>query len=216
MAAGYAREPAGGGSLANLTRPTICVQRRKENAMQGWSEIARQKGIRYFLIAFVDLFGTMRAKIVPATAIDDVAKAGAGFAGFATWFDMTPADPDVLVMPELDTLIQLPWKPEVAWVTGDLIMGGEPVEQNPRQAHKRVLAHRDAAGLDLKNGVECEYFLISPGGTAISDLADQQSKPCYDQQALMRRYDVVAEICDAMVSLGWKPYQNDYEDDNAP
>ena len=30
----------------------------------------------------------------------------------------------------------------------------------------------------------------------------------------MRRYDVVAEICDAMVSLGWKPYQNDHEDAN--
>src|SRR2546427_6621414 len=29
----------------------------------------------------------------PASAIDGVAKAGAGFAGFATWFDMTPADP---------------------------------------------------------------------------------------------------------------------------
>ena len=46
---------------------------------------------------------------------------------------MTPADPDMLVMPELDTLIQLPWKPEVAWVTGDLIMDGKPVEQNPRK-----------------------------------------------------------------------------------
>src|ERR1700724_3469741 len=124
MAAGYAREPAGGGSLANLTRPTICVQRRKENAMQGWSEIARQKGIRYFLIAFVDLFGTMRAKIVPATAIDQVAKAGAGFAGFATWFDMTPADPDVLVMPDPATVVPLPWKPGVACDPGDVFMAG--------------------------------------------------------------------------------------------
>ena len=59
------------------------------------------KEIKYFLISFVDLFGTMRAKIVPATAIDDVAKSGAGFAGFAAWFDMTPADPDVLVTPRL-------------------------------------------------------------------------------------------------------------------
>ena len=72
--------------------------------MPSWSEIAKEKGIRYFLISFVDLFGTMRAKIVPATAIDGVAKSGAGFAGFATWFDMTPADPDVLVMPEQDSL----------------------------------------------------------------------------------------------------------------
>jgi glutamine synthetase type III len=108
----------------------------------------------------------------------------------------------------------LPWKPEVAWVTGDLVMGGAPVDQNPRQVLKRVVAHPDASGLDLKTGVECEYFLIAPDGSTISDLADQQSKPCYDQQSLMRRYDVVAEICDAMVGLGWKPYQNDHEDAN--
>ena len=182
--------------------------------MPSWGEVAKAKNIRYFLISFVDLFGTMRAKIVPASAIDDVAAAGAGFAGFATWFDMTPADPDVLVMPEMDTLIQLPWKPEVAWVTGDLYMGGAPVEQNPRQILKRVAATAAASGYELKTGVECEYFLIAPDGTSISDAADQQAKPCYDQQALMRRYDVVAEICDAMVALGWRPYQNDHEDAN--
>jgi len=182
--------------------------------MPRWGEIAEQKGIRYFLIAFVDLFGTMRAKIVPASAMDGVAKAGAGFAGFATWFDMTPADPDVLVIPEQDSLIQLPWKPEVAWVTGDLIMAGKPVEQNPRQVLKRVIAQGAALGYELKTGVECEYFLITPDGQSISDAADRQAKPCYDQQALMRRYDIVAEICDAMVTLGWKPYQNDHEDAN--
>ncbi len=30
----------------------------------------------------------------------------------------------------------------------------------------------------------------------------------------MRRYDVIAEICDYMLELGWKPYQNDHEDAN--
>ncbi len=182
--------------------------------MPSWGDVAKQKNIRYFLISFVDLFGTVRAKIVPASAIDDVAEAGAGFAGFATWFDMSPADPDVLVTPEIDSLIQLPWKPEVAWVTGDLFMGGAPVEQNPRQILKKIVKSAAESGYELKTGVECEYFLIAPDGSAISDAADQQAKPCYDQQALMRRYDVIAEICDAMVALGWKPYQNDHEDAN--
>jgi glutamine synthetase type III len=182
--------------------------------MDSWNDVAKQHGIKYFLIAFVDLFGTMRAKIVPASAIETVAKAGAGFAGFATWFDMTPADPDVLVMPDPATVTPLPWKPGVAWVTGDLVMDGKPVEQNPRQVLKRVIAAAAAAGCEMKTGVECEYFMISPDGTAISDAADQQAKPCYDQQALMRRYEVVAEICDGMVALGWKPYQNDHEDAN--
>jgi glutamine synthetase len=30
----------------------------------------------------------------------------------------------------------------------------------------------------------------------------------------MRRYDVITEICDAMLLLGWNPYQNDHEDAN--
>ena len=64
---------------------------------------AKEKGIKYFLVSFVDLFGAMRAKIVPATAIDMIAKSGAGFAGFAVWFDMTPAHPDMLVMADADS-----------------------------------------------------------------------------------------------------------------
>ena len=66
----------------------------------------------------------------------------------------------------------------------------------------------------VKTGVEAEFFLISPDGTTISDEYDTASKPCYDQQAVMRRYDVIAEICDHMLALGWGPYQNDHEDAN--
>jgi glutamine synthetase len=182
--------------------------------MQSLGAYAKDKGVKYFLIAFVDLFGTMRAKIVPATAIDTVAKAGAGFAGFAAWLDLTPAHPDMLVMPDPDTLIQLPWKSEIAWVTGDLVMDGKPLAQNPRQVLKRVVEAAAKEGYEMKTGVECEYFLIAPDGSAISDGADTQAKPCYDQQALMRRYEVIKEICDGMIALGWNPYQNDHEDAN--
>jgi glutamine synthetase len=30
----------------------------------------------------------------------------------------------------------------------------------------------------------------------------------------MRRYDLISKICDAMLALGWSPYQNDHEDAN--
>ncbi len=62
--------------------------------------------------------------------------------------------------------------------------------------------------------MEPEFFLISVDGGKISDEFDTAEKPCYDQQALMRRCDVIAEICDYMLELGWKPYQNDHEDAN--
>jgi hypothetical protein len=104
--------------------------------MPSLGDTAKKQRIKYFLISFLDLFGTMRAKIVPAGAIDAVAKSGAGFAGFATWFDMTPADPDILAMPDPDSLIQLPWKPEVAWVAADLVMGGKEVAQTGLSAQR--------------------------------------------------------------------------------
>ncbi|TDJ21240.1 MAG: type III glutamate--ammonia ligase [Gammaproteobacteria bacterium] len=177
-------------------------------------KIAKSEGIKYFLISFVDLFGVLRSKLVPARAIGQMQEDGAGFAGFAAWLDMTPAHPDMFSIPDPDSLIQLPWKPEVAWLAGDLWMDGKPVEASPRVALKRQIEKATAQDLYMKSGVECEFFLVNSSGTAISDDRDIQEKPCYDQAALMRHYDIISEICDCMIEIGWKPYQNDHEDAN--
>ncbi|AHJ65414.1 Glutamine synthetase [Granulibacter bethesdensis CGDNIH4] len=178
------------------------------------SEEAKKRGIRYFLISYVDLFGTNRAKLVPAAAIDGMVKSGAGFAGFASWLDLTPAHPDVNAVPDPDSLIQLPWKPEVGWLAADLHMGGKILPQGPRNVLKKMKQDAAEKGITLKTGVEPEFFLLDPSGTSIGDTLDTSSKPCYDQGALMRRYDVISEICDYMTALGWGPYQNDHEDGN--
>ncbi|MGI9232962.1 MAG: type III glutamate--ammonia ligase [Woeseiaceae bacterium] len=176
--------------------------------------IAKAKNIKYFLVSFVDLLGQLRAKLVPARAIKGMQKNGAGFAGFAAWLDMTPAHPDMFAIPDPDSLIQLPWKPEVGWLASDLWMDGAPVEASPRVALKRQLEAALKKGMRVKTGVECEFFLINSAGDGLSDADDTHEKPCYDQSALMRRYDVISEICDAMIELGWNPYQNDHEDAN--
>ena len=178
------------------------------------SKIAKTKKIKYFLISFVDLFGVLRSKLVPTQAINEMQKNGAGFAGFATWLDMTPADTDMFAIPDPDSLIQLPWNKEVGWLASDLWMGGNPVKGSPRVMLKEQIKKLSTKNLVMKSGVECEYFLITPDGTKIADEKDTQSKPCYDQSALMRRYDLIKEICDSMIELGWNPYQNDHEDAN--
>ncbi len=51
-------------------------------------KIAKQKKIKYFLISFVDLFGVLRSKLVPANAIKEMqtdqrnANSGCGFCWF--------------------------------------------------------------------------------------------------------------------------------------
>ena len=178
------------------------------------SKLAKQKKIKYFLISFVDLFGVLRSKLVPSQAIGDMQKNGAGFAGFATWLDMTPADSDMFAIPDPESLIQLPWNKEVGWLASDLWMDGKPVKASPRVMLKEQIKKLDKLSMKMKSGVECEYFLISQDGSSIADSRDIQSKPCYDQSALMRRYDLIKEICDSMIELGWNPYQNDHEDAN--
>ncbi|MBD1156286.1 type III glutamate--ammonia ligase [Pelagibacterales bacterium SAG-MED16] len=177
-------------------------------------KIAKSKKIKYFLISFVDLFGVLRSKLVPTHAIKEMQINGAGFAGFAAWLDMSPADSDMFAVPDPNSLIQLPWNKEVGWLASDLWMNGKPVEASPRVMLKKQIKLLSNEGYTMKSGVECEYFLTSPDGSSIADPRDTQSKPCYDQSALMRQYDLIKEICDCMITMGWNPYQNDHEDAN--
>ena len=178
------------------------------------ASFAKDKGVKYFMISYTDLFGGQRAKLVPAQAIADMQVEGAGFAGFATWLDLTPAHPDMLAVPDANSVIQLPWKPDVAWVAANCMMEDAPVAQAPRNVLNSIIADAAKDGLHVKTGIEAEFFLLTPDGEQISDEYDIAAKPCYDQQAVMRRYDVIAEICDYMLELGWGPYQNDHEDAN--
>jgi glutamine synthetase len=180
--------------------------------VQDLASWAKEKGVKYFMISYTDLFGGQRAKLVPTQAINDMAVEGAGFAGFATWLDLTPAHPDLMAVPDASSVIQLPWKKDVAWVAARATMEGKLVAQAPRNVLEHVIAEAAKDGLRVKTGVEPEFFILTADGEQISDPYDNAEKPCYDQQAVMRRYDVISEACDYMLELGWEAYQNDHED----
>ena len=173
---------------------------------------AKDKGVKYFMVSYTDLFGGQRAKLVPTQAINDMAVDGAGFAGFATWLDLTPAHPDMMAVPDPESAIQLPWKRDVAWLASNCVMEEKPLAQAPRNVLRKLIDEAAKDGLRVKTGVEPEFFLLTPEGDKIADPYDNAEKPCYDQQAVMRQYDCIAEVCDYMLELGWEAYQNDHED----
>lgn len=178
------------------------------------ASFAQEHSIEQFLISFTDICGVMRSKLVPAVAIEAAEKDGAGFAGFAAYLDMTPADPDIFAIPDAERAVVLPWKKTVAWVPGDLYQEGKPLAQAPRNVLKKVIANADAQGVVMKTGVECEFFLLDPYECTPSDPRDQRAKPCYDQQVLFRHYEVINRLSKYMQQLGWNPYQADHEDAN--
>lgn len=204
---------------------------RRGMASAGAEEIedkGKRAGVEFYQFSFVDLFGVQRSKLVPAARVRSIAESGAGFAGFAAHLDMTPADGDLLGIPDPNSFAVLPWNPRVAWLACDLFLNGEELAHAPRNVLRNVLRQvKTKLKAHLKTGVECEFFLLEapprappgappppPPAPRIADPCDTQLKSCYDAQALMRRFELIASMMEHMHALGWGPYQADHEDAN--
>ena len=115
---------------------------------------------------------------------------GAGFAGFAAGdVGQGPHDPDLVSVPDMQAMIVLPWRKNIAWVPGMLQVENQPSKYCPR----RILAHQleigRQRGYELMVGAEPEFMLLkrSPDGSyAPWDAMDNAPKPCYDMRALNR------------------------------
>src|SRR5258707_703981 len=106
-----------------------------------------EKGIDYFLCSFVELTGAPKAKLVPASHIDEVAAEGAGFAGFACGdVGQGPHDPDINSIPDLAAITVLPWRKNIAWVPGNLHVNGKPWPLCPRTVLQRAIEQARSQG----------------------------------------------------------------------
>jgi len=180
--------------------------------------LIKDKGIEYIFCSFVELSGAPKAKLVPATHLDDMAREGAGFAGFAAGdLNQGPHDPDLISMPDFQSLAILPWRKNVAWVPGNLRVSGKPWPYCPRTILTRQLKRARKMGYVFHVGVEPEFMLLRKNSREEYepwDGLDNSPKPCYDLRALHRNIDVMTTLLQYMQELGWDPYANDHEDAN--
>ena len=174
--------------------------------------------IAFLLCSFVEMSGASKAKLIPSTHLNDLAKEGAGFAGFAAGeIGQGPHSPDMSALPDFDSLTVLPWRKDTAWVAGNVHVEGRPWSYCPRTILRRQLALAAEKGFHFKAGVEPEFILLKPdglGGYVPFDALDTLSKPCYDLRALHRSLDLMTTLIRYMQELGWDPYANDHEDAN--
>jgi len=180
---------------------------------------ADEDGIEFFLAMFVDLHGKPCAKAVPMSSFDLLMDGAAGFAGFAAGdLGQSPADPDILAVPDPASYTPLPWKPGVAVLHCDPYVGDEPWPYAPRVILKRQLAAlAEERGWTMKTGMEAEYSLLrrgADGRLCVADELDTSDKPCYEVKALTRMWDHLSNLSRHMNALGWGNYANDHEDGN--
>jgi glutamine synthetase len=175
-------------------------------------------GIEFVFAQFVDMHGKPCAKLVPVHHFEDLLTDGAGFAGFAAGeMGQRPHDPDIAAIPDLRTLVPLPWRPGIARVACDVQVDGEPWPYCPRTILRRQLEHAAALGFEFKIGIELEYFLVrrrEDGSIELADAQDTMDKPCYDMRALTRNLDFMTAVARNLNTLGWDNYATDHEDAN--
>lgn len=187
-------------------------------SLQRVKQVVDEKDVRFFLCSFVEMSGAPKAKLVPATQLEDMAEEGAGFAGFAAGqMGQGPHSPDMAAIPDFDSMAILPWRGDVAWVAGNVTVEGQPWDYCPRTILIRQLEKAREKGYAYKTGVEPEFFLLKQnenGGYQPYDALDTLGKPCYDLRALHRSLDIMTTLVKYMQELGWQPYANDHEDAN--
>jgi glutamine synthetase len=175
----------------------------------------RARGIRYCLGAYVDIHGVPKAKCVPIEHFEHMMHGSELFTGYALdGLGQAPNDDEISAMPDLERMIQLPWKPEVAWLPADNYFHGEPYPLNTRVALKRVLGEAAQMGFSMNLGVECEIYVLKliDGQLVVPDPADKLSKAAYDIGGLLRSFPFLDRMVTLMNGLGWDVYSFDHED----
>ena len=178
--------------------------------------LVEDHGIEFFLCSFVEMSGTPKAKVIPATHLADMAEEGAGFGGFAAGeIGQGPHDPEMASIPDFNSLTIVPWRENLAWVAGDMFVDGESWHYCPRTILRQQLKKARQKGYVFNVGIEAEFMLLKQdedGQYAPWDTLDTLDKPCYDLKTLYRNLDMMTTLIKYMQELEWEPYANDHED----
>jgi glutamine synthetase len=130
-----------------------------------------EDGVRAVRLQYADLHGICRGKDIPISAFPRVAESGIGFAEAIMTTDLRhnmlgdfeSGFPDVLAVPDLDTLVPLPWEPEVVVCIVDLEQHhGGMYGVDSRAALTRVVARFAKQGISPMLGPELEFYLCEP------------------------------------------------------
>lgn len=177
-----------------------------------------QQGVKYALAAYVDMHGVSKSKFVPVAHLERMMQGSELCTGAA--LDGVPqdvSDEEVSPRPDPDSVMVMPWRPEVAWFASDLYCEGKPFAPCSRTIFKKVLSQAAGLGYRFNFGIEPEFFLLretETGGFAPIGPRDDMAKPAYDIRSTLDSFDLLEEIVRELNGLGYDVYSYDHEDGN--
>lgn len=122
------------------------------------------RDVRYVLLWFTDILGTVKSVMIPAAKMASVIDNGLAFDGSAIEGFARVAESDMLLVPDLATFAILPWSREDERTARVICTvhtpGGEPFRGDPRHALQRAMAMAADMGFHYMTGLELEFFVF--------------------------------------------------------
>lgn len=184
----------------------------KQEVMQ----YVQEEDVKFIRLSFCDVFGRQKNISImpdelPRAFAYGIAFDGSAIAGFG---DETHSD--LLLHPEPDTLMLLPWRPEhgkvVRMFSSISYPDGRPFECDTRRLLKQAVADAEAAGYRFAFGAEQEFYLFR---------LDENGKPTkqpYDEAGYMdlapddSGENIRREICLTLEQMGIRPESSHHEE----
>lgn len=162
----------GAGSSAHPSIPPMLTDDRQVSGANLADRLTAD-GARLARVMHADLYGKARSKQFPirdvASMLDGVGYCKASLVesleGVPLEGDRFPADlgyPDVIAVPDPDTVRTIPWEPDTIWLLADLVEDGRPSELCCRSALRRITERVAAAGFSAISAPEPEFYLLVP------------------------------------------------------
>lgn len=170
------------------------------------------EGVHTVELAVPDAAGILRGKRVPASAWPSVANNGIHMASLLytwtprceardddEWLDPDKGWPDMHVVPIIEDLRPVPWRPGSAQVLCETYQeDGTEVPVSPRDVLKRVLKKAAGMGYEVQIGFEVEFYLLDPQ-TKQPLHSDIQ---CYGLSRAAEYEDVLGPMRNQMIEFG--------------
>ena len=184
----------------------------KEEVLQ----YVREEDVKFIRLAFCDVFGKQKNISIMPEELPRAFEYGIAFdaSAIAGFGDETRCD--LLLHPDPETLMLLPWRPEhgkvVRMFTGISYPDGTPFECDTRSLLKKAVEDAKKAGYTFAFGAEQEFYLFNLDETGSS------TKIPYDEAGYMdiapedRGENIRREICLTLEQMGIRPESSHHEE----
>lgn len=176
---------------------------------------AEDNDIKFIKFSFCDIFGSLKNISVFSNEFSTSLEYGVCFDGSAIPGFINVEDSDLVLMPDLDTMKMLPWRPAdggaIRLYCDILRPNGQPFEGNCRGYLRDVVQRYKNLGYTVNVGTECEFYLFQTDehGRPTKIPFDQGSY--FDVSPLDNGENIRKDICLTLEAMGIKPSHSHHE-----